>query len=996
MPSLLRRLTILVAVWLTAVAATAAEPEGGMGAVRPVLERHCLSCHNDRDRKGGLSLVSAETFRKGGESGAVVAPGDPSASYLLDMVTPQEGKAAMPKGSAPLSPEDLALLRDWIAAGAEWPETLKLEAETWWAFRPLIRPAVPDVRDAVDGDGRTFPIRTPIDAFISKTLQERKLFPVPEADRRTLIRRLYSDLLGLPPTPEQVRAFVQNDHPRAYEDLVEELLDSPHYGERWARHWLDVVKYADTCGYDKDKLRPNAWPYRDYVIRSFNEDKPYARFVQEQIAGDVLFPGTADGILGLGFIAAGPWDFIGHVEVPESKFDGKVARHLDRDEMVTNTLNTFCSVTIQCAQCHDHKFDPFTQAHYYGLQAVFAAVDRADRPYDLDPEVERRKHDLLEQSRQAREQLAALEAEIKAAGGDQLTALTAKVAELMAASQPREKDPRFGYHSAISPVRDDQKWVEVDLGSVLSIDRIVLRPCHDDFAGIGAGFGFPVRYLVQCRTQADGPWTTLSDRQSADVPNPGLLPVEITASGESARYVRVTATKLAERQHDFIFSLAELDVLDENGRSLSRNRPVSAKDSIEAPVRWGKANLTDGIFAAFSDEAKARELAAVTRDRDALLQRIETPERLARRQQLTTRIADADKALAALPAGRLVYAAATHFSPQGNFQPTTGIPRAVSVLPRGNLKTPGEPARPSVLPVIPGLDAVLELPEDHTEADRRRALALWLTHPENPLTWRSIVNRIWQHHFGSGLAATPNDFGRMGRPPSHPELLDWLAVEFRDGGQSLKSLHRLIVTSAVYRRSSQEDERNAAVDQSNQFLWRMNRRRLEAEEIRDATLTVAGRMNPQMGGPGYYLFRLEKPEHSPHYEYHKFDPADPTSHRRSIYRFIVRSQPDPYMTTLDCADSSQSTPKREETVTALQALSLLNNRFNLTMATAFAERLRKDAADIPSQVTRGFELVTGRAPDEAESAELRSYAVQYGLDNTCRILLNLNEFMYLD
>ena len=259
----------------------------------------------------------------------------------------------------------------------------------------LDRPATPQFDDEF---ARQW-IRTPVDAFVLRRLREHELHPSGEADRQTLIRRMTYDLTGLPPKPEEIRQFVSNDHPDAYDTLIEQLLMSPRYGERWARHWLDVVKYADTCGYDKDKLRPNAWPYRDYVIRSFNQDKPYSQFVEEQIAGDILYPDSPDGILGLGFVAAGPWDFIGHVEVPESKIDGMVARNLDRDDMVTNVMNAFCSVTIQCARCHNHKFDPFTQEHYYSLQSVFAAVDRAERPYDTSPEVEQQRSKLSGRTR---------------------------------------------------------------------------------------------------------------------------------------------------------------------------------------------------------------------------------------------------------------------------------------------------------------------------------------------------------------------------------------------------------------------------------------------------------------------------------------------------------------------------------------------------------------------------------------------------------------------
>ena len=291
-------------------------------------------------------MASRAALLKGGRKGPVVVPGDPSASRLLRLITPKDGKASMPKNKAPLSQAELDAVGEWIKAGAVWPQGLELSEKSpsdfnWWSFKKLERPAVP----RIEGPGSAW-VRTPIDAFVRARLDAKGLAPAPEADRLTLIRRLSFDLTGLPPASEEIERFLADKSPRAYEELVDRLLEAKHYGERWARHWLDVVKYADTCGYDKDKLRPNAWPYRDYVIRAFNSDKKYSRFVEEQLAGDVLFPGEPDGILGLGFVAAGPWDFIGHVEVSESKIDGKVARYIDRDEMVTKTINTLSLINI--------------------------------------------------------------------------------------------------------------------------------------------------------------------------------------------------------------------------------------------------------------------------------------------------------------------------------------------------------------------------------------------------------------------------------------------------------------------------------------------------------------------------------------------------------------------------------------------------------------------------------------------------------------------------
>ncbi len=785
--------------------------------------------------------------------------------------------------------------------------------------------------------------------------------------------------------------------------------ESQHYGERWARHWLDVVKYADTCGYDKDKLRPNAWPYRDYVIRSLNEDKPYARFVQEQIAGDVLFPGEPDGILGLGFLAAGPWDFIGHVEVPESKIDGKVARNLDRDEMVSNTLNTFCSVTIQCARCHNHKFDPFTQEHYYGLQAIFAAVDRAERPYDLDPKIDARRRTLGTALGELRARKKAIETEIAEAGGPRLVQLQQEIDRLGKAVTV-DKAPAFGFHSAIANSADTVKWVQVDLGRQVPLSRIVLWPCHDDFAGIGAGFGFPLRFRVEIAASETGFSGNASQRGSEDSPtsashcvgdfsehdeaNPGLTATVINDVVSTARFVRVTATKLAPRSNDYIFALAELQVFDADGNDVAVGASVTSLDSIEAPVRWSRKNLTDGIWARAGDPQLSERLAQAKKERSSILAEAETEDRVLRLKQLSDEITEVESELNSLPQGRMVYAAATDFKPQGNFKPTAGTPRPIHLLHRGNVGQPRQVVGPRLLPLSGEVD--WGLAAETNEAQRRGRMARWLTDRDHPLVWRSIVNRIWQYHFGRGLVETPNDFGRMGALPTHPELLDWLAVEFRDGGQSLKQLHRLIVNSSVYRQGSGFHAANAAIDGGNRYLWRMSRRRLEAEEIRDSILSVSGRLDPTMGGPGFYLFELEKTTHSPHFEYHKFDPADPASHRRSIYRFVVRSQPDPFMTTLDCADSSQSTPRRVETLTSLQALSLLNNRFNLEMSARFADRLRSEATELPLQVDRAMLQVTGRLPTNDERRELIDYGERHGLTNLCRMMFNFSEFVFVD
>jgi hypothetical protein len=703
-------------------------------------------------------------------------------------------------------------------------------ADTWWSLQPLSRPSVPEISGVRAAN--------PIDSFVLARLKAAGLSFSPEASRQTLIRRVYFDLIGLPPSPEDVDRFVNDPDPRAYEHLVDRLLELPQYGERWARHWLDVVHYGDTHGYDKDQPRPNAWPYRDYVIRAFNEGRSYSRFVQEQIAGDVLFPNTRDGVEALGFISAGPWDFIGHAELPESKIDGKIARHLDRDDMVANTMNTFNSLTVQCAQCHNHKFDPIPTDDYYKLQAVFAAVDRTTREYFNDPEQNRKRAELRARERFLERDKKELQEKISAEAGPEFTELTKK----------------------LEAVRK----------------------------------------------------TSANSKTNAN---------------------------------------SEIAVLEEKLGTLFRT------------------NLSEAIRDNWSG--------------------------------ITNDLSTVQRELSAMPKPMVAYIGGVHYG-SGSFRgtgPDGGKPRPIAVLPRGDVRHPGKEVAPGALSAVAALSAAFDLPQDAPEGERRKALALWLTDARNPLTWRSIVNRVWQYHFGRGLVGTPNDFGRMGEQPSHPELLDWLAVEFRDGGQSLKKLHRMIVFSAAYRQVSSigpEMVQAAEVDSENRLLWRANRRKLEAEALRDAVLLVSGQLDRTMYGPGFQDFVIEKPEHSPHYEYDKFDPDDARARRRSIYRFIVRSQQQPFMTTLDCADPSMLVARRNESVSPLQALALLNNSFMLAMSDRFAHQLENSEKEMATCVRRAFSRALSRSPSSQELDELIEFTRKNGLPNTCRLLFNLNEFNFVD
>ena len=629
-------------------------------------------------------------------------------------------------------------------------------------------------------------------------------------------------------------------------------------------------------------------------------------------------------------------------------------------------MNTFASLTVHCAQCHDHKFDPISAEDYYSLQSVFAALDRADRKYYRDDALNGRFQALQREQRAADTALAAIEGPLRQRAGEPFTALTRRIEGASAAKQGNAS-PDFGYHSAISPVQDATKWVQVDLGQRVNLERVTLRPCFDDFNAIGAGFGFPVRFKVEA---SDDPefktgvllfWRKHDQTFMADFANPALAPFTTNSAkddGIVGRYVRVTATKLAPRKDDFIFALSELEVFDTAGTNVAKGRAVTALDSIEAPPRWRKTNLTDGVapVAASVDEKEK-----LLKERETLLLSFADEAGKTQRTALLTEQKRVAAELKAMPAPSVVYAGTVH-SGSGTFIGTGGNggkPRPIFLLARGDVKKPGAEVTPGTLSLAK-LPSRFELPPNAPEGERRAALARWLTAQEHPLLWRSIVNRVWQYHFGRGIVETPNDFGRMGALPSHPELLDALAASFRDDmGGSIKQLHRLIVTSAAYRQSSAMDSPKAReVDGDNRFLWRQNRRKLEAEAIRDSVLAVAGKLDLKMGGPSFQDFIVTHPEHSPHYEYQLADPEDPALHRRSIYRFLARSQQQPWMAALDCADPSILVDRRNQTITPLQALAQLNNQLMVVMAKHFAARVEK--ADGIKQAIR---LAFQRPPD---------------------------------
>ncbi|MFO1054701.1 MAG: DUF1553 domain-containing protein [Planctomycetota bacterium] len=868
------------------------------------------------------------------------------------------------------------------------------DAREAWALRPL-----PASQGAVDPAA--------IDALVRARLRDAGLAPSPRADRATLIRRLAFDVLGLPPTPEEVEDFVGDPDPDAYERLVDRMLASPHQGERFARFWLDVVHYGDTHGFDKDKPRPNAWRYRDWVVQALNDDMPYARFVTMQLAGDRS--DGDDGVPALGFIAAGPWDFVGHTELREDTVDKDITRSLDRDDMVKATLSTFCSTTVHCARCHDHKYDPIPSRDYYRLQAVFAGVDRADRSY-LPGTARIRLGQLADDERVAMAQIAALDAGIARAAETELAPIltaqeTARIALAEVAPMPVDADAPaiLGWHSQIESTADVVKWVQVDLGSSQAIDGVVLVPCHEVYGRCkGPGFGFPLRYRVEIAEVADfTDSTTLIDRTAVDEPTPGDEPLWIDAGRRSARFVRVTATRLWERTADYAFALAELGVFDAEGRDLARGAAVTALDSIEMVPRWSRNDLTDGRssravldgrWGAVLARARAStRVAALAAETAAILRRHTSEADRRERARLDARLAAIAVERAGLQSLK-VYAAATDFAPIGTFAPPHAI-RSIAVLKRGDVRQAGEVVGPGSLSMLPALEHHFEGLRANDEGARRLALAHWVTDRDNPLTWRSIVNRVWQFHFGRGLVDTPNDFGRLGSPPSHPELLDRLAAAFRDSGGSLKALHRAILLSETWQQVVDGDAESARLDAGNRLLAHQNRRRLDAECFRDLVLSVSGRLDPSLGGPPEQQFRFED-DHSPRYLYSDFDVDQ--GRRRSLYRMLVRSVPDPFFEALDCADPSQLTPQRIETLTAPHALAIWNDRFVLRHCEHLAQRVQGESVDLRNAVARAFALALSRRPSDGELDALCAHASAHGLPSACRVILNLDETHFVD
>jgi hypothetical protein len=783
--------------------------------IRPILVENCYKCHASEKQSGELRLDSRDALMVGGDSGSPIVPGKPEESLLIEAVKYESFE--MPPGGK-LKDSEIEALTEWVRIGAPWPkehgssqggpalrknrDKITDEDRAWWAFQPVQNPPVPVIPDDQWS-------RNPVDRFLLARMHAEGLSPAPEADRATLIRRVYFDLIGLPPTPEEIEAFVADERPEAYELLVDRLLASPHYGERWGRHWLDVVRYAESDGYRQDAYRPIAWKYRDYVVRSFNADKPYPQFVREQLAGDEIPGGGEDAMVATGFLRLGMYEY--------NQRDVKGQWALILNEITDVTADTFLGMGMGCARCHDHKFDPILQKDYFRLQAFFTPLSLRD---------------------------------------DLPATSTAELNE---------------YHRQLAI------WEEKTAEIRKQLDEIE-RP----------------------------------HRESAAKKALSLFPEDC----QDFLYVKPEERTPYQEQ---IFQLA-------NRQAILAANGIDFKKTLKGEVleRWTKLK---------------EELAKF----------------------------DADKPKP-LP---LAYGA-TDVGPQA---PPTTVP---------NKSRMGE-IEPGVLTVLDPNPLPIPPSPNSLTTGRRTALAAWISNPSNPLTPRVMVNRIWQHHFGRGLAESPSDFGRLGEAPTHPELLDWLAVEFMNHGWCAKHMHRLIVTSTAYRQASHGPELATLVQQdpSNKWLSRMTVRRLAAEQVRDAALVVTGELNPKLGGEG----------------------ADKIA-RRSIYLKVIRNRRDDFLEVFDVPDGTSSMPVRNVTTTPTQALTMINGPFMLYRSKILAGRIEKATKGSENlreaQVNEAYRLVFGRKPSSEELSLAEAFLAEGDgkpnerLADFCHVLLNSNEFLYVD
>lgn len=974
--------------------------------IRPVLVQHCYACHSAdaRDKKklrGGLYLDVAAGLLTGGDTGPALVKGKAAESLLIKALK-YDGLEMPPSGKLPDTV--IADFTAWIDAGASDPrqgdQPVKparvidlAEGRKFWSFQPLQAVIPPEVKN-------TAWARTPLDRFVSAKQEERGLIPNGPSNREKLIRRAYFDLIGLPPTPEQIDAFLKDETPQAFEKVVDSLLESQHYGERWARHWLDVVRFAESGGYEFDGFRPGAYHYRDWVIKSFNADLPYNEFIRMNLAGDKLQPGYV-GASASGFLVAGPYPGqITAKTVERIRYD-------QLDDMLMTVGGSMLGLTLGCVRCHDHKYDPLPQQDYYALAATLAQT--AHGPVTLDPDPP---------ATQAAIEQHARDHEVHLAAWREFAAkeLPARFTKWQQEALPKiDTDPRWQILDALTVTTDDT-WLNT------AEDGLVV------FAGPRRKDGD--KYIVTAQTwQSKLTALRLDALTYKTLPNkgPGLSGNGSFALGD----FKVIAKPLDPQSQEAPVTLKLKPVLaafeemtqplknavDDNPATFWRANADGGKDNAAVfEIEGGLPGFASGTSLTF--ELKLAD-AGLGRFRIAISKEPGTPTWAG--EIGTQHLGEIKAILAAnknalpeplrVPAVRWfskfddaaqkvrlavdTHARAKPRPPQVEVYTTVAGGQDVFLLRRGEVDNKAGKATPGVIQVLsrpgepPAATAAATPPAP--ALDPRVSLANWMTdvdHGAGPLLARIIVNRLWQHHFGEGLVSTPNDFGAQGDRPSHPELLDWLAGELIKGGWKLKPIHRLIMQSATYQQGNTVTPENVKLDPANRLIWHFNPRRMEAEIIRDSLLAVGGSLDRSMYGPSIL-------DNTP---------------RRSVYLRVKRSELIPFMTVFDAPEPTQSIGERIGTTVPTQALTMMNSPFVRQQAERLAARI-KPAADRPlaEAIDNGYRIAFGRLPKDAERQRMLAFveaqktllgaapnAVDLALTEFCQVLLCLNEFVYVD
>ncbi len=936
---------------------------------------------------------------KGGESGAVIVPGKPDESLLWEHVSDE----SMPP-EHPLPAAEKTRLKQWIADGAKWGDaridpfrfTTKSRAGVdWWSLQPL-REDSTQLRGAAA-----------IDHFVSRQLNAHSLAMSKPADKRTLIRRVTFDLTGLPPTLEETQAFLADESPRAYARVVDRLLASPHYGERWARRWLDIVRFGESNGFEYDQPRDNAWHYRNWIINALNRDMPYDEFVRMQLAGDILQPGSLDGAAATGFLVAGAHN----TTLPSSQKMRMVMAQDELEDLTGVTGQTFLGLTINCARCHDHKFDPISQKEYYQFAAALAGVTHGERSLQPPPAPDKQQQLKMLDAEISRyqKQLEAIETPVRA---KILTQRKQQTTQLREAPQP---DAAWDFARGLQ-----------DLNGKLHLKTVAAAKVKEGELWLDGKTAFaqtpPLPWDVAGKTLEV--WVTLDDLSQR---GGGVLSLQtldgatfdaiVFGEREPGRWM--AGSNHFARTRSFNGAVEKATgkpmhfaiVYEKNGQITGyRNGEPYGSPYTPGPLMTYKAGAVQLVLGMRHGPPGSNKMLAGRIQRAGFYQRSLTAEEIAASfgqhysthvsvAEIEQHLSDDEKAEYARIRSRLNGLQASH----SKLSATTPVkvytcigknPGVSHVLKRGDVSQRGEEAAPASLAAINDADTGFKLPPDASDADRRVKLAEWITSGANPLFSRVMVNRLWQYHFGAGLVRTTSDFGFNGGKPSHPELLDWLAVQFKTQGFRLKPMHRMMVLSRAYCQASQPVASAMQVDAGNRWLWRYAPRRLEAESIRDATLLVAGKLDHAVGGQGYRDVRHFKYKGSNFYE--PIVQQAGASQRRTIYRFAPRGGRNPFLDTFDCPDPSATSPRRASTTTPLQALSLLNNPMMLSLSDAFARRVQKQAGeDAEKQVEAAYQLAYGRPPQQEERQAATAFINKHGLSSFCRVVFNSNEFLYV-